>query len=126
MKASRLLILVSCLFVFASAPVSAQEAAPNAPKADVKTPRGATARTPKARPKRKAPEGPFLAKPYLQLGHTQARGSLHFFGTPRTPTPHGPSNTDQGPASLGKPPKPHPRAASRLRVSSRTGFITWP
>ena len=78
MRVSRLSISVSCLFVFSSALVLAQEATPKAPKADVKTPEGASAKTPKAKakPKRKAPEGPFLVKPYLQLGHTQAPGKL--------------------------------------------------
>jgi hypothetical protein len=78
MRVSRLLISVSCLFVFSSALVLAQEATPKAPRADVKTPEGALPKTPKAKAKlkRKAPEGPFLVKPYLQLGHTQAPGKL--------------------------------------------------
>jgi hypothetical protein len=78
MRISRLTISISCLFLFVSALLLAQEAPPKAPRADVKTPEGASPKTPKAKakPKRKAPEGPFLAKPYLQLGHTQAPGKL--------------------------------------------------
>ena len=75
MRVSRLLISVSCLFVFSTALVLAQEPTP---KADGNTPDGASTKTPKAKakPKRKGPQGPFLVQPYLQLGHTQAAGKL--------------------------------------------------
>ena len=78
MKAFCLTISVSCLFVLASALALAQEATPNASKADVKSPEVVSPKTPKAKtkPKRKAPDGPFLVKPYLQLGHTPAPGKL--------------------------------------------------
>ena len=77
MRVFRLLISVSCLFVFPSALVLAQDAPP---KADANCARGASTKTPtskaKAKPKKKAPQGPFLVQPYLQLGHTQAPGKL--------------------------------------------------
>jgi acid phosphatase type 7 len=78
MRVSCLLIFVSLFFVFSSELVLAQEATSNASKADLKTPEGLPAKTPKAKakPKRKAPVGPFLVEPYLQLGHTQAPGKL--------------------------------------------------
>ncbi len=78
MRVSRLLISVSCLFVFSSALVWAQEATPTTRKAEVNPPEGASTKTPKAKakPKRKAPQGPFLVQPYLQLGHTPAPGKL--------------------------------------------------
>jgi hypothetical protein len=61
MNRSRTLVAVAwpLAFVFCSALVTAQTPAPQTP--------GAVA---------KAPEGPFLVKPYLQLGHTQAPGKL--------------------------------------------------
>ncbi len=78
MRVSRLLISVSCLFVFVSALVLAQDTPPKASRADGKTADGAATKTPKAKakPKRKAPTGPFLVQPYLQLGHTHAPGKL--------------------------------------------------
>jgi hypothetical protein len=78
MTVSRLTLFVACHLGFASVLVLAQEAAPKASQADVKKPEAASQKTPKAKvkPKRKAPTGPFLVKPYLQLGHTQAPGKL--------------------------------------------------
>ncbi len=78
MRFSRPTILVSCLLLFVSALVLAQEATPKASRADVKTHDGAALKTPKAKAKqkRKAPAGPFLVKPYLQLGDTQTPGML--------------------------------------------------
>ena len=59
MRCPRLLIAAAWLLVPFCGPVCAQEAARQTPQADTK-----------------APEGPFLVKPYLQLGHSPAAGSL--------------------------------------------------
>ena len=59
MRSARLLIAAAWLLVSHSAVVCAQDATRNAPSAGAK-----------------APAGPFLVKPYLQLGHTPAPGSL--------------------------------------------------
>jgi len=59
MRSLRLLIAASWLLVSYSALVCAQEAAREEPQAGPK-----------------APEGPFLVKPYLQIGHSPAAGSL--------------------------------------------------
>jgi hypothetical protein len=80
MRVARQLVLIACLLVYFSALVMAQDAKSSSPKADARTPERGTPKTPKekakAKPKRKAPEGPFLVKPYLQLGHNPAPGKL--------------------------------------------------
>jgi acid phosphatase type 7 len=72
MNVSRTLIATALLFVFGSALVPAQDAAPK--KTGVQTPRNESGQSPKAGAN--APAGPFLVKPYLQLGHTQAADKL--------------------------------------------------
>jgi hypothetical protein len=81
MKVSRLLLVsLSGMFTFCSVLVLAQEAPSRAPRAEAKTPEGATTKAPKdktkAKSKRKAPAGPFLVLPYLQLGHAERAGQL--------------------------------------------------
>jgi hypothetical protein len=56
------------------APTRAQDATPKTPKDEANTHRETSTKAPKD--EAKAPEGPFLVKPYLQLGHTQAPGKL--------------------------------------------------
>jgi acid phosphatase type 7 len=68
MKVSRTLIAASCLLAFCSALSRAQDAAT---RADATAPRGVPSAA-----GAKAPEGPFLVKPYLQIGHTQVPGKL--------------------------------------------------
>ena len=72
MIVSRTLIATAVSFLFAAALVLAQDAAPK--KSDFQTPRHESDKSPKAIAK--APEGPFLVKPYLQLGHTPEAGKL--------------------------------------------------
>lgn len=125
MRVSRLTTLVSCLLVFSSAPALAQEATPTRSKADVKTSEGASRKAPKAKRKPSVPSGPFLAKPYLQLGHVQARGSSFFSGTPRMSTPRGLPSTNQEPSRHGSPSKPLRSAESQWQALSRTVSTAW-
>jgi hypothetical protein len=71
MTVSRTLITAALMLIFGSAFVSAEDVAP---KADTNTPRNAPVKPPAA--VANVPEGPFLVKPYLQLGHTQAAGKV--------------------------------------------------
>jgi hypothetical protein len=65
MRVIRPLIASWLLFAFGSNVVTAQEATLTAPAVGAK-----------AKVAAKRPEGPFLAKPYLQLGHAPAKGTL--------------------------------------------------
>jgi len=69
MKMSHALINALWPLVLCSGQVLAEDAAP---KADVKSSQGASIKAPVP----KAPEGPFLVKPYLQLGHKQVAAKL--------------------------------------------------
>ena len=71
MKVSRRVVAASLSLVFCSAFVRAQDAAPIS---DTQAPQIAPVKPPKA--KARAPEGPFLVKPYLQPGHTVAAGKV--------------------------------------------------
>jgi hypothetical protein len=71
MNASRIGIAASLMLAIAPAFARAQDATSEAAKAREKTSRAATAAA-----KVQTPDGPFLAKPYLQLGHTPATGKL--------------------------------------------------
>src|SRR5262245_19842532 len=68
MKVSRTMIAASWLLASCSALSRAPAAAT---RADATAPRGVP-----SGPAAKAPEGPFLVKPYLQIGHTQVPGKL--------------------------------------------------
>jgi hypothetical protein len=74
------LILVSGMLTFFPLPDLAQDVPVKAPGPDVKARAGASAKAAKSKtkdkPKRKAPAGPFLVNPYLQLGHSEAAGQL--------------------------------------------------
>ena len=72
MKVARTLIAITLSLVFGSSLVLAQVTAPK--KTTVKASRAESGKSSKAIAK--APEGPFLVKPYLQLGHTQAAGKV--------------------------------------------------
>jgi 3',5'-cyclic AMP phosphodiesterase CpdA len=78
MKAKSLLMSSSFVLLVTTTFLWAQEA----PPASGTTPEKQTNGAPKAKakkkdkPKRKAPEGPFLAKPYVQLGHSQEPGKV--------------------------------------------------
>jgi hypothetical protein len=74
MKSSWTNFTACWLLVFAAAPALAQEQATRTSSAPANRAQEPAAR--KEKPARKAPEGPFLVKPYLQLGHTQAAGKL--------------------------------------------------
>ncbi len=71
MNVSRTLFAATAALAFCSAFARAQDAAP---RADAKAPQIAPTLAPRAAAS--APEGPFLVKPYLQLGHTQAAGKV--------------------------------------------------
>ena len=106
MRSARLLIAAAWLLVSHSAVVCAQDATRNAPSAGAK-----------------APAGPFLVKPYLQLGHSPRQAPWSCSGTPATQTPPGRSSTDPGPSLPGnrlRLPRP---VGLPSRESSRTGFI---
>src|SRR4051794_35220319 len=65
MRVPRSLVAASWLLALCSAVVPAEEATPRAPAA------ASTAKS-----AAEAPGGPFLVKPYLQLGHASAQGAL--------------------------------------------------
>lgn len=71
MNASRRWIAASLVFALGPVIARAQDATPDATKARAKTSPAATTEI-----KVYTPDGPFLVKPYLQLGHTQATGKL--------------------------------------------------
>jgi acid phosphatase type 7 len=71
MNASRIGIAVWLVLAIGPVFAQAQDATPDAAGAREKTSRAATAKV-----KVHTPDGPFLAKPYLQLGHTPAAGKL--------------------------------------------------
>jgi hypothetical protein len=71
MSAFRTLIVAAMPFVFCSALVRAQE---SSFKADTKATQNASLKA--AHAEVKAPEGPFLVKPYLQPGHSVAAGKV--------------------------------------------------
>ena len=74
MRVARLLISVSCVFVFSSALVLAQDAPP---KASGNSPRAPQPRRQRQKPNRKQfIPGAVPVQPYLQLGHAQAPGKL--------------------------------------------------
>jgi acid phosphatase type 7 len=76
MKFSRLLISVSFLLASSSALVFAQDGTSKTDKVKLDG-LDATSKTSKTtKSQSNAPAGPFLVKPYLQLGHTQAAGKL--------------------------------------------------
>lgn len=72
MNASRILVLSPWIVLCGSALAPAQSPAPEAVKAEAKAAKPASAEATKAAP---APS-PFIAKPYLQLGHTQVTDKL--------------------------------------------------
>ncbi len=71
MNPFRAAIAASLILVVGPASTGAQDAAPDAAKVPAKASRAATSTV-----KRRAPDGPFLVKPYLQLGHAPAAGKL--------------------------------------------------
>lgn len=71
MRVSRALLAATWFLIVGRVDAQAQDAAP---KAVAKASRDATAKTPKAVAPRL--DGPFLVKPYIQLGHTQAANKL--------------------------------------------------
>ncbi len=73
MNVSRTWIATSLLLVIGPALARAQE---STSKAKVAGAQEKASREAAAKAKVPAPEGPFLVKPYLQLGHTQAPGKL--------------------------------------------------
>ncbi len=72
MNVARRLIATAWLFVFGLAPALAQDAAPS--KTGLQAPRYESAKSP--RDGASAPAGPFLVKPYLQLGHSPEAGKI--------------------------------------------------
>jgi len=72
MNVARTLIAATLSLAFGSALVLAQDAAPR--KTDVPAPRDESSKSPKDGAN--APSGPFLVKPYLQIGHTPAAGKI--------------------------------------------------
>src|SRR5262245_35148797 len=71
MSLARTLLVTVGLLAYSQGQVQAQEPAP---KAVAKASREAAAKAPK--PVGRPLDGPFMVKPYLQLGHAQAAGKL--------------------------------------------------
>ena len=81
-----------------------------AARAEEKASRAATAKA-----KVPAPEGPFLVKPYLQLGHTQAPGKLVLMWHAADADADWTVEYRPGPGTRGRPPRP--LGASRVAVA---------
>ena len=121
MNVSRTWIATSLLLVIGPALARAQESTPKAQiaGAEEKASRDATAKA-----KVPALEGPFLVKPYLQLGHTQTPGKLVLVWHAADSDADWAVEYTPVPAPVGRPPRLLRRAGSRWPASTRTGSIT--